>query len=156
MARPSEYNKIKAAKICEQLAMGKSLRTVCEDEEMPSVFTVYYWMGKYPEFSEQYARAKQDGAEAWAEEILDIADDGSNDWMSANDPENPGYKQNGEAIQRARLRVDSRKWLLSKLLPKKYGDKLDVNQTGTMTVEQIQRVIVDPQNVRKSSIGENE
>ena len=68
--------------------------------------------------------------------IRDIADDGSNDYMEKLDKDGEviGYSINGENIQRSRLRVDSRKWLASKLLPKKYGDKLDVNQSGNVTV----------------------
>lgn len=63
--------------------------------------------------------------EHWAEEIIEIADDGSNDWMERNDKDNPGFVANGEHIQRSRLRSDNRKWLLSKLAARKYGDKLE-------------------------------
>jgi hypothetical protein len=63
------------------------------------------------------------GAEAIAEDILDIADNGRNDWMERNGEDAAGWLLNGESIQRAKLRVDSRKWLLSKLAPKKYGDR---------------------------------
>jgi hypothetical protein len=82
------------------------------------------WLSKNLEFREQYERAKREGAEAWAEEILDISDDGSNDFYIDEDGTE---KVNHENIQRSRLRVDSRKWLMSKLLPKKYGDKVDLN-----------------------------
>ena len=83
-------------------------------------------------FAAQYARARDAQAEFWAEQLLDVADDGSNDWMERNDPDNPGWDLNGEAVARSRLRVDTRKWLLSKVLPKKYGDKLEV--TGTLQI----------------------
>lgn len=61
-----------------------------------------------------------------AEDIIEISDEGSNDWMAANDPENAGYRANGEHIARSRLRVDTRKWIMSKLAPKKYGEKLEI------------------------------
>ncbi len=62
-----------------------------------------------------------------AEEIVEIADDGRNDWMEvmSKDGESIGWRLNGEAVQRSRLRVDARKWLMSKLLPKKYGESKD-------------------------------
>ena len=56
------------------------------------------------------------------DEILDIADNASNDWMQANDPNNPGWRQNSEAIRRSQLRIDARKWIAGKLRPKKYGE----------------------------------
>src|SRR3990172_7086066 len=63
---------------------------------------------------------------------MDISDDGTNDWMASNDPENPGYRVNGEHIARSRLRVDTRKWIASKLKPKKYGEKLDIAHSGSI------------------------
>lgn len=74
-------------------------------------------------FFTHYARARDMGLDAMADELLDIADEGTNDWMSRNDPDNPGYSLNGEHSSRSRLRVDTRKWYLSKLAPKRYGDK---------------------------------
>jgi hypothetical protein len=86
-------------------------------------------------FSNQYAQAKSDAADAMAEEILDICDDGSNDWMTANvGTDQEKVTLNGEHVQRSRLRVDTRKWLMSKLQPKKYGEKLDLNHEGGLTV----------------------
>lgn len=65
-----------------------------------------------------------------SEEILDISDDGSNDWMEVNYGEHTAWKTNGEALQRSRLRVDTRKWLMAKMKPKVYGDKLDMTTNG--------------------------
>ena len=84
-------------------------------------------------------------ADALAEETLEIADDGKNDWMLDNDPDNPGYKLNGEHVQRSRLRVDARKWFASKVAPKKYGEKVEQTVTATGTfVHEIRETIVDP------------
>jgi hypothetical protein len=92
---------------------------------MPAPSTVYLWLAKYPEFSDQYARAREAQADAIFDDILDIADDATNDWMERNvdDDEGVGWKLNGEHIQRSRLRVDARKWMAGKLRPKKYGEK---------------------------------
>jgi hypothetical protein len=70
-----------------------------------------------PEFAEQYAHARDSQADTLADEILDIADDGSNDYMGDDET------YNGDAVARSKLRVDARKWIASKLKPKKYGDK---------------------------------
>lgn len=109
------------------MADGLSLRTVCKADEMPDKTTVFKWLRERPEFLAQYARAKEESADALADEMLDIADDGSNDWMELHHRENVGWVENGEAMQRSRLRVDTRKWIASKLKPKKYGEKLDLN-----------------------------
>ncbi len=121
--RPTKYNAKLAAEICNGLADGESLKSICEAEDMPNRGTVYCWLGKNEEFSNMYARAKSDMCEDFADEILTIADCDDGDY---------GYKDTGdgsakpfllkENIQRDRLRVDTRKWLMSKLIPRKYGD----------------------------------
>ena len=75
-------------------------------------------------------------AEEVFEEILDIADDGTNDWMERNgkDGETGDTVLNGEHVQRSRLRIDARKWALSKMIPKKYGDKIDTSGNHTFNV----------------------
>lgn len=128
--RPSEYTQEYGDRICERLAEGFSLRTVCEQEDMPSIATVFAWMRKDEMFLKQYARAKQESADAMAEEILDISDNGTNDWMEKHYGEEKSWVTNGEALQRSRLRVDTRKWLMAKMKPKKYGDQLDLTSKG--------------------------
>jgi len=128
--RPSDYSPALASAICAQLADGKSMRAVCKAESMPSMQTVFRWLGEKIEFREQYEKAKEESADVHSEDMLDIADSGSNDWMENNDPDNPGYRANGEHIQRSRLRVDTRKWIASKLKPKKYGDRMTTELTG--------------------------
>lgn len=88
-------------------------------------------MRQQPEFLKQYARAKEESADALADEMLDIADDARNDWMARNHGEDdPGWIVNGEHIQRSRVRIDTRKWLASKLKPKRYGEKIDATLSG--------------------------
>ncbi len=128
--RPSEYTQETADRICAELSQGISLRTVCKADDLPSAVTVFSWMRKYPEFLNQYTRAKEESADAMGEDILDISDNATNDYMEQNDPDNPGYRVNGEHIQRSRLRVESRKWLMSKQKPKKYGDKIQQEITA--------------------------
>ncbi len=99
--------------------MGQSLRKICESEKMPSVGAVLGWVSADRDgFADQYARAVDERTQHWADELVDIADDDSRD---VNTP---------QAIQRDRLRTDTRKWLASKLLPKKYGDKTTLEHQG--------------------------
>lgn len=134
--RPSEFNDIKAAFICERLANGESLRRICSDPDMPVQSTVFSWIHKNESFAKQYARAREAQMEAMAEEILQIADDASGDRIETED----GVRIDNEFVQRSRLKVDTRKWLMSKMAPKKYGDKTQLtNQDGDGPAEIIVR-----------------
>ncbi len=128
--RPSIYTQDLADSVCEHLSLGKSLRSVCREEGMPSIAVVFKWIRDKEGFKEQYARAKQEGVEAMAEDIMEISDDGSNDWMERNFGETTAWVENKESVQRSRLRIDTRKWLMSKIVPKKYGDKMDHTSDG--------------------------
>lgn len=120
------FDQATADLICERLAEGESLRTICRTDGMPSRTEVFRWLADdaHAAFRDQYAR-EGIRIEAMADDIQEISDDARNDWMEANGEDNPGWRANGEHIQRSRLRVDSRKWILSKLAPKKYGDKIE-------------------------------
>lgn len=125
---PDPFTPELAAEICKRLADGESLRSVCRDPVMPARSTVERWITADRDgFAGQYARARNVGLDEIADELLEVAADGSNDWMKRNDPENPGYDFNGEHVQRSRLRVDTGKWYLSKLAPKRYGEKLELS-----------------------------
>lgn len=102
---------------------------------MPAHPTVLGWvLDDIHGFADQYVRARAIGLDVVADDMLDIADDGSNDWMKKNDPENPGYVFNGEHSSRSKLRVDTRKWYLSKLAPKKYGDRQALEVSGHLAL----------------------
>lgn len=115
----------------DRVDSGRSARSVCKDEDMPGPAYLYALLDADPEFAKRYARACEGRADGLVDEMLEIADDGSNDWMESNDPENPGFSLNGEHIQRSRVRVDTRKWLVKVLNPKKYGDRVAVDATVT-------------------------
>ncbi len=129
--RETIYTQELADKICEDLALGYSLRTVTKNDWCPSMATIFRWLKDNKEFREQYARAKEESTDAMAEDVLDIADDSTNDFMEKEMGDGKTIEVvNQENIQRARLRVDTRKWLMSKMKPKKYGDKMDVTSDG--------------------------
>ena len=137
--RPSIYTPELAAQICAHIADGKSLRAIAALDGMPHQDTIMAWLdGSKPAFSEQYARAREAQADKLAEEALQIADDGRSDtYLDAEGNE----RTDNEVIQRSRLRVDTRKWLASKMAPKKYGDKVaiggadDLGPVQTITKE---------------------
>ncbi len=104
--------------VCEQVSECKTLQVIA-DEAGVSKGTLITWLGNYPD---QYARAREAQADKLAEDILAIADDGRNDTYQTED----GEQTNHDVIARSRLRVDARKWLASKMAPKKYGEKLAV------------------------------
>lgn len=130
VGRPSSYTQELADKICAELGQGRSLRTVCKPDDMPHISTIFNWFRTQPQFLEQYTRAKEESADAMAEDVLDIADDGTNDYMTITKGGHEYEVVNNEALQRSRLRVDTRKWLMAKMKPKKYGDKLDMTSDG--------------------------
>lgn len=134
MGRPSTYSEDIADIICDRLANGESLRTICALDDMPDKSTVFRWLAANDAFATKYAHARAAQADALFDEMLDIADDGSNDWMERRngDGESIGWRENGEAIRRSDLRIKTRQWIVSKLLPKKYGDKLDLNLSGRL------------------------
>lgn len=124
--RPTDYNEEVAAHICSEISSGRSLRSICDDEGMPNKATVFKWLAKHLSFNDQYAKAQEERTTAFAEEIVDIADEITGD------------------TQRDKLRVDTRKWLMSKMAPKRYGDKVETVHSGSVEVSQITRKIVDP------------
>ena len=107
---------------------GESLRSICRDDAMPALSTVFRWLSGGREFQEQYARAMDARATLLAEEILEISDDSSGD--AVTDPETGAVRMDAEFVARSRLRVDSRKWLAARMSPKKYGDKVSQEISG--------------------------
>lgn len=118
------FSRAVADLICERVSTGETLRSVCRDEKMPGESTVRGWvLQDLDGFAAQYARARMLQGEAWADEIVEIADDGASDvWTDDKGVEHV----RADVIARSRLSVDTRKWLLSKLHHKQYGDKLEL------------------------------
>ena len=130
--RPTEYTKDIGDKICARISEEAiSLRKVCAEPDMPSPGTVYGWLNNDPAFAEQYARAREAQMDIQAEEILEIADDMANDTHTTKYGDGTErVSPNTEWISRSRVRIDTRKWLMSKLAPKKYADKIVQQHTG--------------------------
>lgn len=139
MGRHSIYTADLAEEICTRLAEGESLRSICRDERMPGLTTIFDWIDKDEDFRNKYARARELQAETHVDDMLEIADDARNDWMEVNDPENPGYKANGENVARSKIRLEQRRWYAEKLLPKKYGLRQQIEHSGTVSIADILR-----------------
>lgn len=135
-----------ADRICELIMEGNSIRQIARMEDMPSGVTIHKWLNQFDDFAKQYARACEVRAEGVFDEIFDIADDAHNDWMERHGDDDAGWVANGEHIQRSRLRIDARKWALSKMAPKKYGDKLDLNHSGEVRVASVEMTFVGPES----------
>lgn len=133
---PEDTARIKLT-ICERIADGESLRSICDAEGMPATSTVFLWLTQDDAFAEQYARAREAQADALFDDILTIADDGRNDWMERKnaDGQDIGWQENGEALRRSQLRIDARKWMAGKLKPKKYGDRIQTEHSGAVTLD---------------------
>jgi len=100
--------------LCQRLSQGVSMRSVCRDDDMPCMATIWRWLRENDNFAKRYTAAKQESADAMIEDILAISDQ--------DDEE--------ESTNRSRLRVDTRKWIAAKLRPEKYSEKLDLTPSG--------------------------
>lgn len=115
--RPTKFTQELADTICERMANGETMRSICREIDIPPS-TVIEWTMNNKSFSEQYTQARQKQADSYADMILDEA-------------------FNSHDAQIGRLRVDALKWVASKLAPKRYGDKVEVEQTGTQKIRVI-------------------
>lgn len=127
MSKKSGYTPEIGAKICELLATGKSLRAICrENSDLPTEATVRKWVIADAEFATHYTRARDLGLDCLADEIIEIADTQEEGVRVETGRE--GTKEVREdMLGHRRLKVDTRKWYLSKLAPKRYGDRLELD-----------------------------
>ena len=124
--RPEIYTKELGDEICPRISKGESLRSIEKDSRMPSAVTVYSWLldeEKYADFFKQYARARDTQAEVIFEELQELSDESVED-IAGDD------KSDGARVQARKLQVDTRKWILARMKPRKYGDKMDVTSDG--------------------------
>lgn len=123
------------AEIVERLSQGEPLRQICRDEHMPGWRVVYDWIRDDEKFAAHIAHARELGFDAIAEDTMEIADNGTNDWMDKHGQDSPGYVLNGDHVQRSKLRIETRLKLLAKWSPKKYGDRTAIEHTGKVSLE---------------------
>jgi len=151
--RPTLYTEDVGNEICDRLAEGESLNAICRDARMPAEALVRQWAKNVDEnprlnaFSTRYTRARECGYEVIAEQILGF---GTADCTGPD-----GYVDNGE-IQRLRLLSENRKWLLSKMLPKQFGDKVTQEITGEDGGALITRIELVPVAPRVRAIEDSQ
>src|SRR6516165_11922711 len=133
--RPSSYTFEVSEEICQQMAEGKGLRAICSQPDMPSRPTVLRWLQDNAGFRDRYAQAREALMDWYSEEILRIAFDDSGDLIIDGDRVVSGH----HVVQRARLKVDTVKWIMAKLHPGKYGDKPAIEaNSGPITISWIE------------------
>lgn len=120
--RPSDYTEEIAGEICRRIASGESLLSISKEEGMPGHTTIYQWMAAHSSFANKYAAARNTGLDVMADKLLDLSDEEVGITAS-------GATDSG-AVARQKLRVDTRKWYLSKMAPKRYGERATVEHSG--------------------------
>jgi hypothetical protein len=158
MGRPSSFTQEIADKICEGIAEGKSLRSLCGSEEMPNKATVFRWLAndELKAFRDQYACAREAQADVLFDEVLEIADEEvtmvkRSKHQKLGDDEEDGDVEvafDPTAVARNKLRVDARKWMAGKLRPKVYGEKLELagDPKAPLGIAVIERRVIDVGN----------
>jgi hypothetical protein len=127
--RPTLYTEAVAEEILGRISEGETLNQICRDEHLPAKSTVLLWVREDREgISDRYTRARELQQDCWADDIIEIADDSRNDWIERETKSGRIVTVlNEEAVARSRIRVDNRKWLLSKRDPARFGDKLELS-----------------------------
>lgn len=117
--------------IIERLAAGETLRGICNDDGMPSPQSVLRRVDSDPEFAERYARARKMGLDVLADEIITISDTCREGQKTKTLPNGTEEVTTGDMVERSRLQIDARKWLLARLRPDKYGDSIKQEISGS-------------------------
>ena len=108
--------------ICERTVSGETLLHICKSDGMPAVSTVFSWLAGDVTLSEPYTRARTARADVWAEELIEIADDSADDFIEHETPDGGTEKRlDSEHVQRSKLRVAARQWVIAKHSPQRYG-----------------------------------
>jgi len=139
LANTLKYCEEMVDRICYLVATNPTgLRKICDKyPDLPTRDTIYEWLYKYPEFREKYRAAKAIQVEPIVDDMFDIADDGSNDTVTRIGKDGEEYDAcNTDWINRSRLRIDYRKWLVGKLAPRVYGEAV-TEQKEASVIEQI-------------------
>ena len=140
--RPTIFNAAIADEICWRMANGESLRSICRDDDMPNIATVWRWRQDNEEFCKRYEKAREDQVECYANEMTEIADDSRNDFYEkALKNGEVSVVGDSEMVNRARLRVDTRKWVCERMNPKRFGPKQGIEHSGELGIRNLSDVI---------------
>lgn len=136
--RPSTFTQATADEICERLSDGESLRAICRDERMPAKSSVFKWLAENASFSDQYTRARDIQADVLFDEMVAIADTPMLGKKTKIGSDGKSETTEGDMIEHRRLQIDARKWVLGRMAPKKYGDKVtNVHEGGDKPINMV-------------------
>ena len=130
---PVRYSREVTDEICRRVIEGQTIAEIGSSPGMPHFTTIWDWVGRYPEFCQMWLIAKRAQMLRESELILEIADDGRNDWMQRRVEEGFEPIIDKEHIARSRLRIEARKWLMAKLMPSIFGERLAVEHSGSIS-----------------------
>jgi hypothetical protein len=143
MGRPSEFSQEIAEQVIDRVSNGEMLTKICTDEDMPARMQFYNWMTSRPALVSAYARARLAWADWWAEKVLILSLDGSGDIYLDEAGKSVVDHAN---VQRARLQVDTIKWLVGKYAPRTYGEKpAELPTEAPQQLQRLERVIIEPE-----------
>lgn len=134
--RPAKHTPQLIEEICQRISEGEPLAEICRLAHMPERRTVYDWLAADADFSSRFARARDVGFDAIAEEALKIADTPQDGVVIEDDGEKVKEKR-GDMLGHRKLQVETRLKLLAKWNPKKYGDRQEINHSGTIGLESL-------------------
>lgn len=134
MGRPTDYSPELRDEICKRISSGNSVHRVSRQDDMPDRSTIYRWLREKPDFKDQYERALKEREDYHFDEMLDIAD---------------LVEEDNIKIQKAKLMIDTRKWVLSRMNPKKYGDKAGEYEDSSDAKPESIAVNIQVQDARK-------
>lgn len=131
--RPSKFSEQIADSICLRLSVGETMVDILSSPDMPTVNTVWQWRKDRPAFQEAYVRAREEQMHAWADQIVSLADDSSDDWMTCRKADGSTFEKfNRDHVQRVSLQIDTRKWLMARVNRSSYGDNQKIDLTATI------------------------
>lgn len=126
--RPKRYAEEIGNRICERMANGETATQICRDPSMPTWAMLKRWERDYVDFARRYDIARRQCCEYHTDEIVDIADDATNDYVERVNAKGRSYRVfDREAFERSRLRVNVRQWNASKILRHVYGERSEVD-----------------------------
>jgi hypothetical protein len=142
--RPSSYTEQVGLSVCGWIKQGYTLRQIAALPNMPNKSTIIRWLAEHTEFCDHYARAGEIRALVMADEIIEIADDSTNDWVEREGKNGTvELVPNEELMRRSRTRIDTRKWLMSKMAPKRFGERLALTGKDGGPLEHVHKTVGD-------------
>lgn len=138
VGRPTKKRDSLVKAICLRLMLGESLNAICKLPKYPSKSTVFKWLLEDESFSDKYRRAREMQQETFLDEIIEIADDSDNDYIESE----KGTQFNSEHVNRSKLRINTRQWVMERMAPRKYGSKPETEIKQDSPIGKIQIEVV--------------